>query len=83
MKTTITALFTCVIVSFLVTLMIAAVFSFYTDTPPLIFMFLWGINFVSAWFSVFSITKTCKVLVLDDKTRVIVADERSNKAGSR
>lgn len=82
MKTTITAVLTCLVVSLLMTLIIVGVFSFYTDTPPLISMFIWGICFSSSWFSVFAITKTCKVLVLDDKTRVIVVDGRSNKAGA-
>ncbi|MGE6315912.1 hypothetical protein ACQKC1_09000 [Shewanella baltica] len=87
MKTTITAVLTCLVVSLLMTLIIVGVFSFYTEPQILglrsaIFIFIWGICFSSAWFSVFAITKTCKVLVLDDKTRVIVVDERSNKAGA-
>ncbi|MGI2201080.1 hypothetical protein [Shewanella baltica] len=79
MKTTITAVLTCLVVSLLMTLIIVVVFS--KPTPLLVFFFIWGIGFMSSWFSVFAITKTCNVLVLDDKTRVIVVDGRSNKAG--
>lgn len=82
MKTTLTAVLTCLIVSLLITLIVLALFGFSMDTPPRIFAFIWGIGFMSAWFSVFAITKTCKVLVIDDSTRVITADERSNKAGA-
>lgn len=81
MKTTLTAVLACFIVSLLVTLIVLVLFGFSMDTPPRIFAFIWGVGFLSAWFSVFAITKVCKVLVLDDKTRVIVVDERSNKAG--
>ncbi|WP_133179052.1 hypothetical protein [Shewanella decolorationis] len=82
MKTTLTAVLTCFVVSLLIALIVVASFSFSIDTPPLIFAFIWGNGFMSAWFSVFAITKTCKVIVLDDKTRVIVVDEQSNKAGA-
>lgn len=82
MKTTLTAVLTCLVVSLLTTLIVLALSGFSLDTSPRILAFIWWIGFLSAWFSVFAITKVCKVLVLDDKTRVIVVDERSNKAGA-
>ena len=82
MKTTLTAVLTCFVVSLLITLIVLALYGFSLDTSPRIFAFIWWIGFLSAWFSVFAITKVCKVLVLDDNTRVIVVDERSNKAGA-
>ena len=80
MKTTITAIITCLVVSGIITLAIHAAFGF--TAPYDIYSFIWGVGFSASWLSVFAITKTCKVLVLDDKTKVIVVDERSNKEGA-